>query len=202
MKSFNNRFGSDPPGEPAWMREFARGGDPTVHRQDESWPAAGVVAYNARQRKGVHPNLPSQSGVVGKGGIRRGLTRGGGTPIAHRGSLKAGKAGGGCSCGGDGKCKSERGGIRSQGSNALAPSRMLSPKASCTASAFPTVAELVAQFQKVLNANGIKKSDAEATEIVRKALSETLLHKRQTGRPPLSAPKGTWANPGTGRRQP
>ena len=164
MSRFNKLFSDAPPGEPAWMREFARGGDPTAHRQDESWPAAGVAAYNAGRGKSVNSNLRASSGKVGAGPVRA-STGGAGASVVRRRSPKTGKSGGGCSCGGDGKCKSERGG-GSQASRALGSAHSASSTPSRRTSTVPTVAELTELVLAGLRTGGNQMTAAQVTDIV------------------------------------
>ena len=42
MFRFNKLFGGEPPGEPEWLREFARGGEPSMRKDEASWPYAGL----------------------------------------------------------------------------------------------------------------------------------------------------------------
>ena len=102
MSRFNNVFDDDTLGAATWMREFARGGDPTVHGQDESWPAAGVAAFTADKGKSIRVGSGAPSARAGAVGIQRGLARGV-TPTAQSGEAGSGKEGGGCACGGNSK---------------------------------------------------------------------------------------------------
>ena len=169
MSRFNKLFSDDPPGEPKWMREFARGGDPMVHRQDESWPAAGVAAYNAGRGKNIQASLRTQSASAGARSIRPGLGRRGGTSTARRGSPKSGKEGGGCACGGGGKCKSVSAGTPSPASTALTSAQMASSGSSGQRSGSPTLAELVAQVRTALVGSGSRMSTRQTEGLVRRA---------------------------------
>ena len=181
MKSFNNRFGGEPPGEPAWMREFANGFDPTQHKEEASWPVAGLAAYNAGRGKNMLAGLRAQSAKVTAGGIQSGLVRRSGkSPM--RAPPKSGKEGGGCACGGEGggRCKS-RVGEALRGAPGSAE-RVRGRSSRLTNVAPSEAEELAAHASAVLERHGVRMGHAELLSRCRNAIrSVTSTHSDNPG---------------------
>ena len=186
MAGRRDRLSGEPTDEPAWMREVGRGGDPTVHGRDGSWPAAGVAAYIAQKTgRGItqtndEPVRPATN-LAGKS--RSAIARNG---HARRETPRAGKGSGGCSCGGAGNCKSERGG---GGCPGYVGSREVRGRAVDSVEATPNktadIPGLVAAVRANLAAGGVVMTEAELTEIVKKAMSSrpSSRHRRSNSAP-------------------
>jgi hypothetical protein len=205
MSRQNDRFSGEPSGEPEWMREFARGGDPRAHRQEESWPAAGLAAYNAAAGPGgsigVSTGAPSEE--VGARNTQRGLVSGNGVSAAPPSPREGANNGGGCSCGGGGSCKSSFGSKSLPASPVLESAQVPSSRPSRrTFDRLPAEAEAVALMRRLLQDSGIQMSVTQITAIVRKARAKVIA---DSGRP-VPSDRNPWSREAYdllhGRRRP
>lgn len=190
MSRFNKLFSGDPPGEPAWMREFFGGGDPSVHREEAAWPVAGLAAHHAQASKKKCPRAKAHASVAGRNPTHKSRAAAVGSSIARKSRPTGRKERGECSRGGSGNCKSEGGGgdegcacggggcksgagaalsNESQGTRSLvSPSH--SSAHSRRSSRRPSVAGIVALVQRELAIDGIEATESEVTGIVTEAL--------------------------------
>ena len=177
MSRFNKLFGGDPPGEPEWLREFARGGDPSVRKDEASWPYAGWVALNAGSGKNIQTSLGTQSAKAGAGGIQRGLVRGGIT-TAPPGPWERANKGGGCSCGGGEKCNSWSLGKASRSTPATTPSQLLSEVVTRPDGTSAALEELATAARNALAGDGIRVTRAEVAGMMKSALAAVRSHTK------------------------
>ena len=78
MSRFNNVFDDDTPGEPTWMREFARGGQPAMHEQERALQGRTWACYNSAEgavmtdqneespRRSIHSSVDATGSASGK----------------------------------------------------------------------------------------------------------------------------------------
>jgi hypothetical protein len=178
MAGRRERFGGEPSGEPEWMREVGRGGLPGAHNKETSWPAAGFAAHNAQASKNKRTRAEAQAPIARRSPThksRAALADGANT---HQRRPKGGKDGGGCTCGGSGNCNSEGGGTRRRASSAIGPAHSTSSASPRRTSRTPSVAELVALVQGALRTEGTQMTNAEVTDIVRRARAKALTRSR------------------------
>jgi hypothetical protein len=207
MSRFNKIFGGDSPGEPDWMREFARGGDPSVHKAELSWPAVGFAAYNGQASKKKCTQAEVQPARAAKSPTResraalpvtanayqgraKGGKDGGGCSCGGSGNCKSegGKDGGGCSCGGDGKCNSEGGGGGPGHVSARGGKAGTGASVEVTPSKIANIPGLVATLKEELAEGRVVATEAELEKILQIALSSLRPSNRRPSDRRLMAP--------------
>jgi len=181
MSRQNNRFGGDPSGEPEWMKEFARGGDPGVHREEVSWPMKGLAKYNAAMGGSGLMRPRQQSGHHGLSPLAKRRMASGKASTKRPEIRQKERKGSGCGCRGEGTCQSN--------SKAASPRKAGPPKSRQVASSrppvptstgHPAVEDLIAHLQKVLSGDGIELTSTVLTDVVTKALATA---RAATGEP-------------------
>jgi len=106
MSRFNEVFGGEPSDQPDWMKEFARGGDPGVHKEGVSQPLKDLAEYNPASAKAGQAVGKTPLHNPGVGHTNKLLSPGADTSKRGPAGSQNRKKEGGCGCGGEGKCKS------------------------------------------------------------------------------------------------
>ncbi len=197
MSRQNNRFGSEPISEPEWMKEFAKGGGPSLHREEASWPVNGLAGYNAVQGTDGQSAPEARPGSRDAGPTLKRIARRESRVAKRPAGAGAGKKLGGCGCEGQGQCGGQNEGGRAPGlpiapqsaigaGNAVssggspgampavpssAPDSMAESSASSRAPAVVFEAELVTLAKDKLATDGISMSEEQVAKAVSTALA-------------------------------